>query len=61
MIKKSVEYLRSVKTDDTVRAACRIVVEWHCDRLRTDRQPFLLGVRVDLENVHSSRKYRLLA
>ncbi len=44
-------YLGSLDADDAVRVARAVVIERHVDGLRARRQPFLLRVRVDLEDV----------
>ena len=52
--------LAALDADDAVRVATAVVVEGHVDRLPARRQPFLLRVRIDLEDVSLRRVDGLL-
>ena len=53
-------YLGALDADDAVRVARTVVVVGHIDGLGARRQPFLLGVWVNLKDVRLGREDGLL-
>jgi len=53
-------HLGAINADDAVQVPSTVMVVRHTDSFSTQRQPFLLCVRINVENMCLCRKYRQL-